>query len=288
VLISDLSRLARKERVTLCLLLAHAILCPAVQHATNEGAKQTDDAAVLIQRCAENEVAALQTPSHLQYFEQLDWSWGTETRRVIETVEGRADRIVAFNGESLAPEQAERENRRLEKLLRDPNAIRHELREQAAETKRRVRLMEAFVSAFVFEPQGDEAGFLKFSFRPNRSFAPTNRETQMFRGMEGTVWVEPQQERLVRIDGALTHDVAFGWGIFGRLYKGGHYFVEQTQMKPGLWRITRLDLDLKIRTFFNTSRLLRREHNSQFRAIAETTTYRKALEELLDNAGPDR
>lgn len=247
------------------------------------------DPGALIQRASANEVAAMQSPDYFRYRETLEWKWGTETREVIETSQGRADRIVQFNHEPLSPDQTSKQERRLRKLLHDHHAVRHEIDEQTAETKRRISMMQAFPLAFTFTPDGEEDGLLKFSFRPNHSFSPRDRQTQVYRGMQGTVWVEPDQKRLVRIDGILTRNVSFGWGIFGKLYKGGRYRIEQTQVEPGEWRITALDLDLKIRVLFNTSRLLRNEHNTGFRPTPPETTYQEALKNLLGApAGPDR
>lgn len=150
-------------------------------------------------------------------------------------------------------------------------------------------MMTAFPSAFVFEPRGEEAGLLKFGFRPNRSFSPKDRETQVYRGMQGTVWVEPKQERLTRIEGTLTKDVPFGWGIFGRLYKGGRYLLEQKQVKRGVWRISTLDLELKMRVFLDTSHLSRREHDTSFKPTPSDLTYKEALQVLLkESTGPER
>lgn len=247
------------------------------------------DPAALIQRASANEVAALQSPDYFHYRETLEWKWGTEKRAVIETAQGRADRIVKFNHEPLSPDQALKQERRLRKLLRDHDAVRHEIEDQRAEVKRRISMMQAFPLAFTFTPEGQEDGLLKFSFRPNGSFSPKDRQTQVYRGMQGTVWVEPNQQRLVRIDGTLTRNVSFGWGIFGKLYKGGTYRIEQKQVEPGIWRISKLELDLKIRALFNTSRLLRKEHNGEFRATPPETTYEDALKILLGSpAGPDR
>lgn len=247
------------------------------------------DPAALIQRASANEVAALQSPDYFLYMETLEWKWGTETREEIETAQGRADRIVEFNHEPLSPDQASKQEHRLRKLLRDSDAVRHEVEEQHAEVKRRISMMQAFPLAFTFTPEGEEDGLLKFSFRPNGSFSPINRQTQVYRGMQGTVWVEPHQQRLVRIDGTLTRNVSFGWGIFGKLYKGGAYRIEQKQVEPGIWRISTLDLDLKIRVLFNTSRLLRNEHNTEFRPTPPGTTYQQALKNLLGPpARPDR
>ena len=95
--------------------------------------------------------------------------------------------------------------------------------------------------------------------------------------------IEPVQERIVQIEGKLVKDVSFGWGIFGRLYKGGVYEIAQTQLSPGSWRITTLNVDVKGRIFFfDTFKFLRRESNTQLRPVSPTMTYTAAVKALVD------
>ena len=236
----------------------------------------------MIARATENELHALESPIPFRYQEQLEWPWGTETRSVIETSEGRADRIVEFSGGPLSPEQQAKQERRLKKLLSDHDAVKNELQDQKAETQRRIRMVKAFPRAFFFDFAGRENGLFLFAFRPNPEFSPKDRETQMYRGMEGKVWVEPRHERIVQVRGKLVKDVSFGWGIFGRLSKGGIYEISQTQLSPGIWRITTLNVDVKGRMFFlNSFRFMRRESNSHFRPVSDSLTYPAAVQTLL-------
>ena len=46
-----------------------------------------------------------------------------------------------------------------------------------------------------------------------------------------TVVIDSQHHRIAKIDGTLYKDVSFGWGIFGRLDKGGRFVVEQAQVE---------------------------------------------------------
>jgi len=57
-------------------------------------------------------------------------------------------------------------------------------------------------------------------------------------------------------------------------------------VKPGIWAVTKLDLDLKMRVFLNTSRLQRNELDSNFEPVAPGTTYKQALQLLL--SGPEQ
>jgi len=247
----------------------------------------TADHRALIERAAEKEIQALENPVPFEYTERLNWSWGSETRSVIETSQGRADRIVQFRDEPLAPDQQQKQTHRLEKLLRDHDAVKDELHEQRSETERRVRMLKALPDALIFEFAGRENGLLRFNFHPNPDFSPKDRETQMYRGMEGELWLEPAQERIVRIEGRVVKDVSFGWGIFGRLNKGGIYQIAQTQISPGLWRITTLNVDVKGRILLVEGfRIFRQETNSRFRRTSSSMTYREAVQALLAIEGP--
>ena len=266
------------------------LLCFGLLAGTALGQKPTHPASeeqlALIARAAERERAELENPKPYRYQERLDWNWGSETRSVIETSEGRADRIVLFNGEPLSPEQQAKQQHRLEKLLSDHDALKNELKDQKSETQRRIKIVKAFPKAFFFDYTGVEKGLLRFNFRPDPDFSPKDRETQMYRGMEGSVWIEPTQERIVRIEGILVKDVNFGWGIVGHLNKGGIYEIAQTQLSPGKWRITTLDVNLKGKMFLiNSFRFQRKETNSRFQPVSSELTFQEAVKELL--AAPD-
>ena len=276
------NRYMPRRKSAFCMLsIALLLTCTALAQKQPRPASADDLA--LIQRASESEIAELQSPRLFRYQERLDWNWGSETRSVIETANGRADRIISFNGEPLSPEQQAKQEHRLNKLLTDHDALKNELKDQQSETQRRVRLVRAFPKAFIFDFAGSEKGLLRFDFRPNPDFSPKDRETQMYRGMEGSVWIEPVQGRIVRIEGVLVKDVSFGWGIAGRLYKGGIYEIAQTQLSPGKWRITKLDVDLKGKMFlFNSFRFQRRETDSHFQPVSSHMTLPEAIQELLD------
>ena len=268
----------------LLLCLGPSMTCVAQKQ---PAALKPTDYRTLIQRAAENEIQALENPVPFQYTERLNWSWGSETRSVIETPEGRADRIVLFRDEPLQSDQQQKQAHRLEKLLRDRDAVKDELHDQRSETQRRIRMLKALPQALLFELAGREGALLRFTFRPNPDFSPKDRETQMYRGMEGALWLDAAQERIVRIEGKLVKDVSFGWGILGRLNKGGIYEIAQTQVTPGTWRITTLNIDVKGRVFLVDSfRMFRQESNSHFRRTSTAITYQDAVQALLSTPVP--
>lgn len=61
--------------------------------------------------------------------------------------------------------------------------------------------------------------------------------------MEGTMLIDATARRLVRLEATLIRDVTFGWGILGRLNRGGHFLLEQRDVGADRWAIATLKLD---------------------------------------------
>ncbi|HVG92146.1 MAG TPA: hypothetical protein VNB54_11710, partial [Alphaproteobacteria bacterium] len=165
-------RFARKLAVLrFCVLVFITFLACAPAAAQPAPIPATTEQLELISRATENELQALESPAPFRYQERLEWPWGTETRSVIETSQGRADRIVEFSDEPLTSEQQAKQERRLKKPLSDHDAVKNELQDQKAETQRRIRMVKAFPRAFFFDFAGREHGLLRFDFRPNPEFS---------------------------------------------------------------------------------------------------------------------
>jgi len=246
-------------------------------------AAQEADAGALLRRCAANEVTALEHPQLFRFKERTEEGWGSETRDVIETSQGRADRIVAFQDKPLADDQNQKQNRRLQKLLTSSDARREELKDQKDETQRRIKMARALPDAVLLQFAGTESdGQLRYTFTPNPAFSPHDRETQIYRGMRGTLWIDPVHERLTHVKGELFKDVTFGWGILGKLNKGGRYEAAQIQVAPGIWEMTLLDLDFRGSIFFfGRIRIQRKETSTDFAPSPPGLTFQAAIQQLM-------
>ena len=246
-------------------------------------AAQEVDAGALLRRSSKNEVAALEHPQPFRFNERTEESSGSETRDVIETSQGWADRIIAFDDKPLAGDQNEKQNRRLQKLLASSDALRNELKDQQDETRRRIQMARALPDAILLQFAGTEQdGQLRFTFTPNPAFSPSDRETQIYRGMRGTVWIDPVHERITHVKGELFKDVTFGWGILGKLNKGGRYEAAQTQVAPGVWKMTLLDINFRGSVFFfGRIRIQRKETSTDFTPSPPDLTLKSAIEQLM-------
>jgi hypothetical protein len=62
--------------------------------------------------------------------------------------------------------------------------------------------------------------------------------------MSGTLWVDARYKRLARLDAHTEDNVDFGYGILGRLYKGGWFQLQRTQVSPTDWKTERLEVHM--------------------------------------------
>lgn len=138
---------------------------------------------------------------------------------------------------------------------------------------------------FLYQYEADEGRNIRLSFRPNPKFRPPTTEAKVFHAMEGMMLVDATEKRLVELRGQLTRDVVFGWGILGRLYAGGTCDVQQTEVAPGHWEATLIDVHIRGKAlFFKTINEQQHEVRSNFRQVAKNMTLQQAAEMLKEQA----
>ena len=209
----------------------------------------------------------------------------TVVKQMIETNEGVVARLLSVNDKPPTPEQRAADDKKLDKILHDPEEQRQRRKEQQEDEARAHLMVKALPDAFLYEADGNEVvngiPTVRMRFKPNPNFDPPARETMVYKGMEGHMWIEPKEERLVKMDANLVEDVTFGWGILGRLNKGGHFIIEQSKIGPGRWETTRMDLDFMGKALlFKTIKIRENETASDFRPIASNLTLAQGIELL--------
>ncbi len=75
----------------------------------------------------------------------------------------------------------------------------------------------------------------KFLLYPDPNFKPTSRFAAAFEHVHAAIWVDEKQEQIARVEGDITSDISFFGGIAGKIYHGGHFVMEQSEVSPGVW-----------------------------------------------------
>jgi len=211
----------------------------------------------LVRRAVSNELEQTTDGIHYMYQVRRERPSGSTTKQLVETKDGVVARLIAINDKPLTPEQRAWDDGKLKQLLSDPRTQSKRQKEQREDAARVMRLIRELPNAFRYEYAGTTPGpngtqLVRLNFKPDPSYNPPSKETAVFEGMAGSMLIDPVAERLVRIEAELFRDVNFGWGILGKLNRGGTFQIQQSHV-GGRWMITEMRLKLtgKVMLFKN-------------------------------------
>lgn len=218
-------------------------------------AQQPSEAPVeLVRKTVQSEVAASNSDLRVMFMDRKETPRGSQTKLMVETRDGMAGMVVAINDKPLPPEQRQAEEARLAGLANNREQLEKKRKIEKEDAERVTRIMKALPDAFLYDPDGTERGnqnvgkpgeeLVRLKFRPNPKYTPPSHVEQVLTGMQGYLLIDAGQHRIAKIDGTLMKEVGFGWGILGHLDQGGHFLVEQAEVIPGVWEITRMSLSL--------------------------------------------
>ena len=282
---ADLTRVRRL--VSLICLCSGAAVCLAQEALPPLEPAQ---AQALMTQTLGNELQAAHDTSHpMRYALRKVSPRLTTTKLIIETKDGAVARLVSINDQPLSVLDEQKEQARLNGLLADPSLQRHRKQNEDSDTARAMRVLRALPQAFVYQYAGpiDASGgrIERFTFRPNPTFKPPDLETEVLTEMTGEMWIDAAHERVTHLEGHLQEDVDFGWGILGRLYKGGWVAIDQADVNAGVWRTVHFQMQMSGRVFIRTRVFDTTQQQTQFEPVPVGLTYAQAIQMLLANSG---
>jgi hypothetical protein len=283
--------MTRRPLFLVLILLALAPVClPSTQP------EHPIDPAALVHHAVQQRLDATRTHRPLRYLLRKKDEQHDTTKDIIETADGAVARLVAMNGQPLSAQANQAELERLNTLTNHPEVQEHRHQREQKDAERADRLMRLLPDAFLYRFEGmadcapRQAGAgaepcYHLSFSPNPRFDPPDLEASILRGMSGEVWIDHAQERLTRLDAHFIKDVDFGWGIIGRLDKGGTIHLEQADIGGNDWEATAMKLDMRGKALMvKTLSIQITQEASHFSLVPPGVDYRKAIQ-LLENSG---
>jgi hypothetical protein len=273
------SKIDTRPHTIRLLLLALLTLTPAFPQSN-----QTQDPAALVRRAIQNREDAANTHRPLRYLLRKTDDHRDTTKDIIETDQGDVARLIAVDNQPLLAEANQAELERLNTLANHPEIQEHRHQREQKDADRVNRLMRLLPDAFLYRDQGTPPcptgkGICHhLSFSPNPGFEPPDVEANIFRGLAGEVWIDQVQERLTRLDAHVIANVDFGWGILGKLDKGGTIQLEQSDIGDHDWQLTRMKLNLKGKALMLKSLNIQlTEQATHFSQVPPGVDYRKAI-----------
>jgi hypothetical protein len=269
-------------------LILLALAPPWVWSAPTEQSAATDPTA-LVRRATQYRIDASRNHQPLRYLLRKTDGLHDTTKDIIETRDGDVARLVALDGQPLSAQANQAELDRLNNLANHPEIQQHRYQREQRDADRVNRLMRLLPDAFLYRFEGMvpcAAGqCYRLSFSPNPHFEPPDLEAAIFRGMAGEVWIDQAQERLSRLDAHLISNVDFGWGVIGKLDKGGTIQITQADIGGHDWEVTALKVDMRGKALMVKSLNFQiTEQASHFSLAPADVDYRKAIQ-LLEKSG---
>jgi hypothetical protein len=242
----------------------------------------------LVDRALANELAAAQDASHpMRYQLRKTSPRFTSTKEILETQDGDVARLIAIFDKPLALADEQKEQARLTVLLSDPGKQRKRKQAEDEDAGRALKVLRALPTALVYQYAGSSEGpagrVEKFTFRPNPSFSPPNLETLVLTQMAGEIWIDAAHQRVTRLEGHLQQDVDFGWGILGRLNKGGWIAIDQADVGGGQWRTVRFQMVMSGRVVFKNRVFDTTEDQTHFAPVKTGLSYQEAIKMLRED-----
>jgi hypothetical protein len=268
-------------RISLSLILVF----PLAVAASVQTAPTAPESDAIVKRALAAELSHAENPQRMmRYTLRKSSPHLTSTKEIFETKDGAVACLVAINDRPLSQADEQKEQARLDQLLSDPGRQRHRKQVQDEDAGRALKVLRVLPEAFIYKFAGTSVGpsgnVEKFSFEPNPKFNPPDLETQLLTAMTGELWIDASQERVARLEGHLGQDVDFGWGILGRLNKGGWVLLEQADVGNHEWRIVHFKMNMSGRVVFKNKVFDTAEDESGFAPVAAGLSYQQAIQEL--------
>jgi hypothetical protein len=208
------------------------------------GAQPPEPAGQLIRETIYNELQDHNSHGFWRYWIQQRVQNDTRLAVQVETADGPVSRLVQTNGRPIDDQTREEERARFEHLVNSPQEQASHRKDYLDDENHLAFIMSLLPEAYTFEDVGMEGGCHHLRFHPSPQYAPHTVEARVVHSMSGDVWIDARTKRLSRLEGRLDDNVDFGFGLLGRLDKGGWFRMQRVQVSPTEWKTQRLELHL--------------------------------------------
>jgi hypothetical protein len=250
----------------------------------------------IVRRAVHNEIASNQSSGmHFRFKDEKRTPQLSQTKLMVETSDATAGLLVMQNGQPLTPQQRREEEARLANYVQSPQDLRKKKKQEREDTEHTERILRALPDAFLYQRDGIEPGrqglgapgdeLVRLNFRPNPDYNPPSHVEQVLTGMSGNLLIDTAQNRIAEINGTLSKEVAFGWGILGHLDPGGRFLVQQADVGEHQWEVTHMQLSFTGKVLFVKKISMHSNDTfSDFHSVPGDLTFAQGVELLKKEA----
>ena len=215
-----------------------AALLPFAASRTLLGEASDPAALAIVKQAVAAELNASRTDKTAWEYRDHDVQPGRDAvYQVIETPKGDLRRLVELNGKVLTGAAAEKEADRLRDFVNSPEEQAHARKMAESDGAQAHEFLEMLPQAFVWTIVSTSPQATTLKFHPNPDFSPPDTQSRVLGVLAGQMVVARDGDRIQLLRGTLTDDVKFGFGLFGKIDRGGTFNVERRELAPGKWQI---------------------------------------------------
>lgn len=203
------------------------------------------DLDALLERLRENQRALEQLREKLAYTETITQyqpdkqgavkEKGSETREMTIYRGHRIWQTIAKNGQPLSTRDHAKEDRRVEKTIRDLDSGRWVT---PPDNQRRVKLSDLLrVSRFTSarRERFRQRDVIVIDFEPNPNFKPAHFYDRFINNLAGAIRVDERDLQIARAEFQLVEAFKVGGGALASMKPGSRFGVEQDRVNDGTW-----------------------------------------------------
>lgn len=164
---------------------------------------------------------------------------------VIETSQGDLSKTIERDGHPLTPQAQKEDEQKMDAFVRDAELRQQQKHRHEQDAEKANALTKLLPDAFLWTFAKQDSDETTLHFEPDPQFHPPTREARVFAAMAGVMVVNTRQKRIQVLKGMLTRDVSFGFGLLGKLQKGGTFEIERQEIAPGVWNITETHIHIQ-------------------------------------------
>ncbi len=135
----------------------------------------------------------------------------------------------------------------------------------------RAAMLDAFGKAYLFRWAGrgnmHGATVVQLRFDPDPAYKTSMRLAAVYSHAHGNIWLVESSAHVVRLEAELASDVSFGGGVFAKVYEGGRFTFEQSEVAPGVWLPAHATYNFEGRKFLFGMALHEQVDDSDYRRV---------------------
>jgi len=187
------------------------------------------------------------------------------------------NKLLGSDGHKLSPEQAADEERKLQQEIvrrqkETPDAKQKRLAQYQNERRQDHALIQEMVKGFSFKLLRQETMNGRHCFvlgaTPRPGYEPNSRDTKVLKGMRGTMWVDVEQYRWVKVHAEVFRPVEFGLFI-AHVQPGTEFTLEEMPVERNVWLPSHFSTRVRATILLFSRRSMEDETYSNYRRIAE-------------------